>query len=177
MKGTLPFTPLPSLHSLHREHEGKANILGLGPDSLARVPRTRATRSPSRGRPSSCSAVCHSDGARRTASCGMCDGDAASATCVACDSCSANCQCRWHQQRGCMIASSCALVPPVCALACCGFDLCHKYILYVYLYLYFPQPRLYARPPSAHLLQCPQRPCAAQSVTALTQRSAWMEKV
>jgi hypothetical protein len=26
---------------------------------------------------------------------------------------------------------------PTALTACCGFDLCHKYILYLYLYLYF----------------------------------------
>jgi hypothetical protein len=26
---------------------------------------------------------------------------------------------------------------PTALAACCGFDLCHKYILYLYLYLYF----------------------------------------
>ena len=27
------------------------------------------------------------------------------------------------------------------AVSCCGFDLCHKYILYLYLYLYFSARR------------------------------------
>ncbi len=30
---------------------------------------------------------------------------------------------------------------PTALAACCGFDLCHKYILYMYLYLYF-SPRV-----------------------------------
>jgi hypothetical protein len=30
---------------------------------------------------------------------------------------------------------------PTALAACCGFDLCHKYILYLYLYLYFDSVR------------------------------------
>jgi hypothetical protein len=47
-------------------------------------------------------------------------------------------------------AGACALTSgnycpaPTALAACCGFDLCHKYILYLYLYLYFPRAQIAA---------------------------------
>ena len=39
----------------------------------------------------------------------------------------------------CCVKERALLDAPTALAACCGFDLCHKYILYLYLYLYLRQ--------------------------------------